>query len=502
MSRYSLPLTMPRINARNAMIDIDGLKQSLQSLDKDIQRRNQLKENEMMGERLAAGDLQGAEEMAFRNGNLDQGLAIRTRRQSEGDQQTERERQLALRTAGYFQNYVMKETDPLRKKSLVTSWLRSNPGADKEIMSAGIDPEDYEGVARFVIAEAQPFLDQKAQADLERINASRDSEIAQAAKYRSETIPTNSFNLDNFGMDADGNLVRVENRVAGASDSQDGSMSYGTTGGVDFGPTGVQSGDVPGVVVQDGGKAAPRWVSQEREGQGAIANSSAEQQASIRRLREAQAVWRATYGKDPPSGYIYAQDGSLIDLKNANSRGTSKTQAAAAGAMEEAANNIELARQAITGQNMDRSRAPGGGTNMVSRGFSQALDSGQFAKARSLVEIAARSIMHGMSGAQVNIPETESYMRAYMPQWNDTQSRIHFKLNAMKSMLGSIRLAVEGKKRGDPNAEAQIAQIRQQMAKDLLGIDAPQDMPPVRSKGTGTGFEGMSDDDLLRELER
>jgi hypothetical protein len=503
MASYYLPLTMPYINSRNAMIDIDGLKSSLNGLNEDIKERNRLKKNEMLGDRLAAGDLEGAEAMAFRNGDLDQGMTIRKHRQTERQTAQVSEKDAALRTAGYFQNYIQPEKDPLRKKALVTSWIRQTPNAEKELTAAGIDPEDYEGVTRFVIAEAQPFMDQKAQAELARINAARDSELAQAAKYRSEMEGVGDTDTTGFGMDEDGNIVRVENQVLGAGASQGGSTSYGTTGGTNFGQTGRETGDIPGVIVQDGGKAAPRWVSEEAQGQEAIANSPAEQQARLRRLQDTQRMWAKTYGKNPPAGFIYGPDGGLIDLKTANARGGSKTQQAAVGAIRAAADMIEDAREALTGTDVNGQPVEGGGTNMLQRGFETVLDTGTMGKVRGMMEPAVRAVMHGLSGAQVNIPETESYMRSFMPVWNDTPSRINFKLNQMKLMLTSIQAAIDGKQKGDAGSDAAIAQIRNNMRRSLgLPDRAPPPSAAAPIEGAAPGLESMSNEDLLRELER
>lgn len=136
--------------------------------------------------------------------------------------------------------------------------------------------------------------------------------------------------------------------------------------------------------------------------------------------------WGRYYGRQARAGYRYNRQGQeeSIAMPGAGDRGT---RDAVRAAIDTARSNVADAREVIRG------------TSWAGRQFSHMTDIGDFARVLPILNIASRAVMHGLSGAQVNIPETEAYLSAFMPRPGDRQNTIENKLNHLDGILTRIQ---------------------------------------------------------------
>lgn len=102
-------------------------------------------------------------------------------------------------------------------------------------------------------------------------------------------------------------------------------------------------------------------------------------------------------------------------------------------------------------------------------------------------ESAALGVVYAMSGKQTTNKEMERFLRINKPQWNDRTETIGVRTGRVKAVLRAITGGIKSGKSYD-EAERDA----------LAGVDTLQD----EAKPAATSYEGMSDEELLRELNR
>jgi len=316
------------------------------------------------------------------------------------------------------------EQDQPRRAAMWKQLVGSHPAFPKLLSQYGQDPADHVAGPKFLIAQAAGYQDPqkqelvKAQTETQRAYAEsatalRDERRQAILTRQNEQIQAQTqpqFQLNDKGeLSYAGGLQPAAMRFPG------GKPPPGTFDE----PVRTQ---MPGTVVE------PRRATREQQRQETVK----ELEPVIKGERipseaEIQRYWSATYGQKPPSGQKYGRDGSLINMKGAED----KTRVSILGALKSSQGNIDDVREALRN------------TNMVTRGLSQATSIGTFARSMGPLRISIRGILHGISGAQINIPEQKEYFETMMPSYGDAQSTVEFKLNHLENTLTNIRAMIE-----------------------------------------------------------
>ena len=130
-------------------------------------------------------------------------------------------------------------------------------------------------------------------------------------------------------------------------------------------------------------------------------------------------------------------------------------------------------------------------TNWAQRFIQGGVGIGPMADLMPQLNRLARLPMHGVSGAQVNIPETQSYLNSFMPSPMDpreTWSRLNFKLNNLEWLLAGMLQAAGGQGLTDEQALALRNGMRERLGSRALSMEehladqAGQPRPP-RTQG-------------------
>lgn len=312
--------------------------------------------------------------------------------------------------------------DPNARRAAWTRLVQSQPNMARTLRQYGQDPADFINGPDFIISQT------------------RTPEVRQPQP-----------SLEGLGLDEEG---RVTGRVLADGETAAGGRSYGS-GAVDFGTAGTRSPEVPGVVTAPRSGSADPLATQHAQGQRAVAGASPEEKERLARLINANRKWTYIYGKPPPAGSYYNEQGDLVDLRaRGQARAQTTTQRAAVAGTQAGIVALKDAKEALQG------------TTVGGRLLSHLADTGTMAVVTPNIEIATRSVMHGLSGAQVNIPETESYLRAFMPQPGRLESlaRINNKLSHLELMLGEIARA-----QGGAWSDEQTLKVRNDMRR-FLGL--------------------------------
>lgn len=254
--------------------------------------------------------------------------------------------------------------------------------------------------------------------------------------------------------------------------------------------------DADGRIVPLGGETAPRVLSSREAMPDSrevvphpdAARSPAVESDEVKRQRlerdiETQKRFIQHYGK-PNRGFRYVEgpDGvpRLVDMREGvrggrGGGGEDKTRKAILGALsasEDAIADVEAALK---------------NTDVLGRGASALTGSGTYSRALGPARIAIRGVLHGISGAQVNIPEQAEYFETFLPKWNDGASTIEFKLNHLKFMLGHIKKAT-----GANFSEDSVKEVRNEMRKGL-------GLKPLKDEGGTSGATKPDQRQLLQE---
>ncbi|MEO0943249.1 MAG: hypothetical protein AAFY06_00205 [Pseudomonadota bacterium] len=501
---------MPGFNVRKIEYSHPAFSRGMRALGQVNADRQAREERIKIGELLASGDARGAEDVAFKQGRVRFGMGLRGKREAKAAaaQAAEAKRIETARVAAEKERVFQQKQSAQQQKAAAAKAEKARKWVGKNLLSLNPQSPDFANQWSSRVAHLQKsgfqvppeFSDPavgyaSVQADLlspKDIAAGRPKPAAPPVPGPAEA---------GYGMDEEGNLVGTDQPlqrvlfkspggaplVAGdemtaqqaqAVRSQERNTAANrpivevdgrayTRGGVDVGQVGQKSEEVPGVVVDTPDYRASRFATRKSEANQAINRASLDDQRRIKKVRDNQRIWTEVYGKKAPAGSIYNEKGDIVDLKDRfKGRTPSQTQRAALGAMSASLDTIKDVRESLRG------------TTVLSRGASQAANSGRFARASKLLRPAIRGVLHGMSGAQVNIPETKDYFDTFMPHWTDAQSTIEFKLNHLENMLTRIRGAINGKAN-----EADVARLRGDIRK-AIGLKDRRGAAPARAQPT------------------
>ncbi len=165
-----MPTTQP--------IDLSPLDRGIQTFVKGQKEANDLAVRQNAGQRIASGDTTGASNALFEAGMLDQGIGLQNTVATQKRNAADDAAKAAQRAAGLAQ-MAANETDPARKQAIWKRVQSLHPGMSQGIAEAGYDPNDIDGAAKFVIAEARGYLDPTAEEAKSLGNQKTRAEIAK-----------------------------------------------------------------------------------------------------------------------------------------------------------------------------------------------------------------------------------------------------------------------------------------------------------------------------------
>lgn len=254
-----------------------------------------------------------------------------------------------------------------------------------------------------------------------------------------------------------------------------------------FGPAGVTSPDVPGIVTDAGrNRRTDVPATRELQGQRAFEAASPDQQQRLLRLRQEQQFWSSAYGRPPRAGYYYGPDGRELPLTDKNYKGDREAQAVALMNMSK----IEDASKRLLA------------SDYITRTAAGALNIGELGQAFADMKQGALGIAYALSGKQVAVAEMKNFIEAYGPVPGDGADRIKQKTQRMREFYHALLTA----SRGGESYETAFA--RAMAATGLKNPDgSPVGQPAAASAGRGVGdpprpndVRGLSTDELIRRL--
>ena len=271
-----------------------------------------------------------------------------------------------------------------------------------------------------------------------------------------------------------------------------------------FGPTGMQSPEVPGIVT-DAGRNRRTDVPATRaaEGQRAFEAASPEQQQRLQKFRQDQEMWTGVYKRQPRAGYYYGEDGREMPLTDKNFKGDKQEQAVALMNW----NKIEAAADTLLGKRTGRVGQDGKpireeGPYALTRAVQGGLNMGEIGQAYADMKQGALGIAYALSGKTVAVAEMKNFIEAYGPTPLDSPDRIGIKMERMKQFYSALLTA----SRGGESYEQAFAR-----AMSVTGIKNPDGSPtgqpaaagagaPRAAAPNGSSLSTMSTDDLIRRL--
>lgn len=181
-------LNLPTVQApRNALADLSPIGNAI-----DGNRRNALMVQE--GQRQD-------KELAMRREQLDQ-----TKKMTDLEYRSK----IAQRSAGIMQ-MAMNEKDPARKAAIVGNLYSQHPEFQQNLAAHGIDPNDHDTAAKFVIAEARGYVNpddtQLKQLQIQNAQSSLSTDALQRKQLQMKIDQENRFNSMFDGADPTGQAV-------------------------------------------------------------------------------------------------------------------------------------------------------------------------------------------------------------------------------------------------------------------------------------------------------
>lgn len=419
---YFAPIHPIRVTPPN--FDVSPIAEGFEAI---LKRRTA----QQVGDRLSGNDLRGATTAAFGGGDVKTGLALR-----------QLESQEAQRAAGAARAATAdREARDEKARTYVRNMLAS------EDPDAPDFAERWAGHLRRLRASGYPvgseYDDPKAGYQLALTEALGPRGVIELRNRRAQRPGMEGLELNEEG--------ELEVRAA----PQGGPRGLANPAAFrppdpraqadrELSPTPVQT-QVPGVTMEPSRGRETREQFRRRTaeelGPAVTGQSAAPTETQI------QQYWASVYGRSPRAGFRYDRRGREV----ANTEGDTdrNTRAGIKGALESASDNINDAREVLRG------------TNMVQRGLSYMTDVGVAARVDGPIRIAIRGILHGISGAAINIPEQQEYFAAMRPGTGDTINTIEFKLNHLENILTHIR-RVQG-----TATDEQVLAVRNAMRKTL-----------------------------------
>jgi hypothetical protein len=386
---------------------------------------------------------------------LDQEADFNNRRVGVLEQKAsdEREKQERQRIAGIGQA-IDAIQEPTQRSAAWQKFVGSHPAIAPLFKKYGQDPADHVNGPKFLLAEVQGPQDayKGALTEQARAYAEAGRSSADLNRSRMEMEASDRLNAPQYTLDKEGNLTYAAFRP--------GDPRAGAVGDV----TPAQS-TLPGVSVTQ-----PRTTKDDRRRQDVRELEPVIKGERVPSEAEIQRYWTGVHGQKASAGHKYNRAGQEVSNRIAGGPGDKGTRDAIKGALDSAQDNIDDARETLRG------------TNMVQRGLSYATDIGVAARVQGPIRIAIRGILHGISGAQINIPEQKEYFDAMLPGTGDAISTIEFKLNHIENTLKHIQ-RIQGaatdedvvKVRNDMRKTLGLKPLSQEEAKKRLDERKPQD---------------------------
>jgi hypothetical protein len=261
-----------------------------------------------------------------------------------------------------------------------------------------------------------------------------------------------------------------------------------------FGPTGVTSPEVPGIVTDAGrNRRVDVPATREAQGQRAYDKATPEQQQRLMRLRQDQQLWSASLGP-ARAGYYYGPDGRELPKTDRNYKGDKETQAQVLMNMQK----IDQATKKLLEPGIAGAVTPGGVGDYFTRSIAGQANVGETGQAFADLKQAALGIAYALSGKQVAVAEMKNFIDSYGPQPWDTEWRIKAKAARMKEFYGSLLSAVRGGEDYDKAFSKAMA---------TMGVKNPDGTPAAGPAGSDAGKPPAPDlsktptEELLRRLQ-
>lgn len=483
---------------------------------------------------IAQGNRQDArfayqkEQDTISNARADTQLGMQQRSAADG------ERRRKIEELAKLASVADAEQDPGKRAALHGQILAMHPNA-AELPPMYRDPMIG---PRLLMGEARDALgDKLKQAQTGLVNAQTQyySSRANAASAKPQAAAPAVDPLAGYGLDEDGNYVAPglkpapaygqgqgdtwqlpqqgafpePMRLGGPRDDIDASMrldegrpqpqnvrvaqssGYVPTSAMDqakarmFGPAGVTSPDVAGVVTDAGrNRRVDVPATREAQGQRAYETATPEQQQRFQKMRQEQQFWSAAYNRAPRAGYYYGPDGRELALTDKNFKGDREGQAVAMLNLKK----IEAAAETLKS-------APLGMAQRAAQGYGNIGDIGQ---AYVDMKQAAMGIAYALSGKTVAVAEMKNFMDAYGPTPADSAARIETKVKRLKDFYQALITA----SRGGESYENAFAR-----AAAGMGLKNPDGTPMGQPGAAAAGREPAAEDlsklstqDLLKRL--
>jgi len=261
-----------------------------------------------------------------------------------------------------------------------------------------------------------------------------------------------------------------------------------------FGPTGVTSPEVPGIVTDAGrNRRVDVPATREAQGQRAYDKATPEQQQRLMRLRQDQQLWSAALGT-PRAGYYYGPDGRELPKTDRNYKGDKETQAQVLMNMQK----IDQATKKLLEPGIAGAVTPGGVGDYFTRSIAGQANVGETGQSFADLKQAALGIAYALSGKQVAVAEMKNFIDSYGPQPWDTEWRIKAKSARMKEFYGALLSAVRGGEDYDKAFSRAMA---------TMGVKNPDGTSVGGPAGSDAGKPPAPDlskvptDELLRRLQ-
>jgi len=461
------------------------------------------------------------------------GLAQNADKRAQSSQQDQMRRQ-KIQELAKLASVADAEQDPTKKAVLHGQLLAMHPDV------ASLPPmyRDPSIGPRLLMGEARDALGEnlkKAQTGLVNAQTKYYTSRANAADAKPQAAAPTADPLAGYGLDDEGNPVAPgpkpapaygqgqgetwqmlqqsafpePMRLGGPRDDIDASMrldegrpqpqnvrvaqssGYVPTSAMDqakarmFGPAGVTSPDIPGVVTDAGrNRRVDVPATREAQGQRAYETATPEQQQRFQKMRQEQQFWSAAYNRAPRAGYYYGPDGRELALTDKNFKGDRESQAVAMLNLKK----VDDAAKTMLS-------APLGMAQRAAQGYGNI---GEIGQAYVDMKQAAMGIAYALSGKTVAVAEMKNFMDAYGPTPADSAARIETKVKRLKDFYQALITA----SRGGESYENAFAR-----AAAGMGLKNPDGTPMGQPGAAAAGREPAAEDlsklstqDLLKRL--
>ena len=389
--------------------------------------------------------------------------ALATRKLDQGDEHLGLERR-KVDMAGAQHDFAMQQAkvddfgrvaqainetkDPAVRQQLITLAQGKHGDLINHAVEKGADVNhpQFWGAMAFHSKNYDPQKDEVQRAQAGNLNSQAVLHRAQAGAYnalarqRSGPDQPPADPTAGWGQDRDGNLVRSQSEVKGESQDQPPTVSMSHR---DFGPAGVGSKSIPGIVVDEsgnGGTKANAFATRQAQGQRALDEQPEAMRQRFIQSQQERAAREAAYGK-APSGKAWSADGRLTDLSTRESVTDRQSIAIA----QEGLKALDYAEAALTGKDGkpattsaigqafgDEYHLPGG---MKVGGFGEAGRAFKSAKA------AVLDLNFAISGKSVSNAEREAFLGIYMPTAYDSLETQKWKMSRVRSFFNTALAA-------------------------------------------------------------